>query len=710
MGGKMADAVKSARTKTKAKTQKGTKTLVVVESPSKAKTIGKFLGSNYKVVASVGHIRDLPKSKLGIDIEGGFIPEYINIRGKGDVIRELKKEAKGSKNVLLATDPDREGEAISWHIAYLLGLKDDSESRIIFNEITKEAIKTAVKSPRKIDMNLVNAQQARRVLDRIVGYKISPLLWRKIRMGLSAGRVQSAALKLIVDREREIKAFVPVEFWKIAVQLAKRSGDLKEFTAKLSERNGEKFIPSNQEEADETLAALKSGSYSVRNVDLKERRRKPYAPYTTSTLQQDASIKLGFQTRRVMSVAQQLYEGVSVKGLGAVGLVTYIRTDSVRISAEADVAAKTFIAGEFGEKYIGNNFFSNKKKDIQDAHEAIRPTNMHLRPADIKDSLTNDQFRLYKLIWSRFIASRMSEAIFDSVAADIENGAYMLRATGNKLKFDGFLKVYQTALEEDEGAFLPELTAGETLDEKDVIAEQSFTQPPPRFTEASLVRELEEKNIGRPSTFVPIIATLTERRGYVEREKKSLIPTDLGFVVTELLEKYFEEIVDAGFTADMEDKLDEIEADGRDWRGIVADFYDVLKDELVTADNEIEKIVLEDEPTGEMCELCGRPLVIKQGRFGKFIACSGYPECKNTKPIVVKVEGVACPVCGRDILVRKSRKGKTFYGCSGFPDCKQVYWYKPVNRKCSMCGSLLCERKGKQVSYVCSNPECGHKE
>jgi len=706
----MAVAAKSSKTKSKAKSRKDSKTLVVVESPSKAKTIGKFLGVNYRVVASVGHIRDLPKSKLGIDIEGGFIPEYINIRGKGDVIRELKKEAKNAKNILLATDPDREGEAISWHIAYLLGIDGSAEARIVFNEITKEAIKNAVKAPRVINMNLVDAQQARRVLDRIVGYKISPLLWRKIRMGLSAGRVQSAALKIIIDREREIRAFVPEEFWKIAVQLAKLSGDQKEFTAKLSERNGEKYIPVNETEANETLRALKSGKYSVRNVDMKERRRKPYAPYTTSTLQQDASIKLGFQTRRVMSVAQQLYEGVSIKGHGTVGLVTYIRTDSVRISADADAAAKAFVAEQFGEKYVGNNFFSNKKKDIQDAHEAIRPSYIHFKPDDIKDSLTPEQYKLYKLIWSRFIASRMSEAVFDSVAADIENGVYTLRATGNKLKFDGFLKVYQTALEEDEGSFLPELSAGEALEEKDITAEQSFTQPPPRFTEASLVKELEEKNIGRPSTFVPIIATLTERRGYVSRDKKTLIPTDLGFVVTELLENYFKEIVDAGFTAGMEDKLDEIETEGNDWRGIVSDFYEVLKDELTTADAEIEKIKLEDEPTDEICELCGRPMVIKQGRFGRFIACSGYPDCKNTKPIVTKVEGVSCPLCGKDIIVRKSKKGKIFYGCSGYPACRQVFWYRPVNKKCPKCDSLLCERKGKEIKLACSNPDCDYKE
>jgi DNA topoisomerase-1 len=553
------------------------KTLVVVESPSKAKTIGKFLGSNYKVVASVGHIRDLPKSKLGIDIENNFKPEYINIRGKGDVIRELKKEAKDAKNVLLATDPDREGEAISWHIAYILGLPGEAQDRIIFNEITKDAIKNAVKAPRKINMNLVDAQQGRRVLDRIVGYKISPLLWRKIRTGLSAGRVQSAALKIIVDREREIRAFVPEEFWKISVLLSKSSGDLKEFTAKLTEKDGNKFIPCNKNESDEVLSDLKKGSYMVKSVEAKERRRKPYAPYTTSTLQQDASFKLGFQTRRIMSVAQQLYEGVNIKGHGTVGLVTYIRTDSVRISADAISAAKAYITESFGEKYIGDTFFSNKKKDIQDAHEAIRPSYIHLRPEDIKNSLTPDQYKLYKLIWSRFIASRMSEAIYDSVAAEIENGAYVFRATGSKLVFDGFLKIYQTAPEEDEGKLLPELSASEKLIEKDLFAEQGFTQPPSRFTEASLVKELEDKNIGRPSTFVPIIATLTERRGYVEREKKSLIPTELGFVVTELMEKYFKGIVDAGFTADMEDKLDEVEAEGRDWRGIVSEFYDVLR-------------------------------------------------------------------------------------------------------------------------------------
>ncbi|MDR1797260.1 MAG: type I DNA topoisomerase [Clostridiales Family XIII bacterium] len=692
-----------------AKNKEAGKTLVVVESPAKAKTIGKFLGPSYKVVASVGHIRDLPKSKLGVDLDHDFAPEYINIRGKGDVIRELKKEAKAAKKVLLATDPDREGEAISWHIAYLLGLSDDEADRIEFNEITKEAIKNAVKNPRKIEMGLVDAQQARRVLDRIVGYKISPLLWRKIRTGLSAGRVQSAALKILVDREREIRAFVPVEFWKVAVTLAKLTGDTKPFTAKLLLEKGEKFEIPNKEKADAILEALAGGHYLVGSVEKKERRRKPYAPYTTSTLQQDASIKLGFQTRRVMSVAQQLYEGVNVAGQGTVGLVTYIRTDSVRISAEADAAVKAYITERFSADYVGSHVFSNRKKDIQDAHEAIRPSYVHLHPDEIKASLTSDQYKLYKLIWSRFVASRMTEAVFDGVSCDIVNGDYTFRATGSKLKFDGFLKVYQTALEDDEGNLLPDLAEGEPLRAEDVNAEQSFTQPPPRFTEASLVKELEDKNIGRPSTFVPIIATLTERR-YVTREKKSLVPTDLGFVVTELMEKYFKEIVDVGFTADMEDRLDGVEAQGVRWQGIIGEFWGVLKGELETADAEIEKITVEDEPTDEICELCGRPMVIKMGRFGRFIACSGYPECKNTKPIIVKVEGVACPKCGKDIAVRRSKKGKVFYGCTGYPECNQVYWYKPVNKKCPRCGSLLVERKGRNINLSCSNPECDYKE
>jgi DNA topoisomerase-1 len=687
--------------------EKASKNLVIVESPSKAKTIGKFLGSRYKVVASVGHVRDLPKSKLGINKENNFEPDYINIRGKGDVIKELRKEAKTAGKIFLATDPDREGEAISWHIGNILGIEDGSESRIVFNEITKSAIQKAVKNPRAIDMNLVDAQQARRVLDRLVGYEISPLLWRKIRRGLSAGRVQSAALKIICDREREILAFVPEEYWNIMLKLHKETGDAKIFPAKLIEKDGKKISIANKEEADAILADLLNGDYSVAKVEQKERRRRPYAPFTTSTLQQDASAKLGFYTRRTMSVAQQLYEGVNIKGSGTIGLISYIRTDSVRISAEAEAMVRGYIEQNFSKEYLGNNFYSNKKKDVQDAHEAIRPSYVDLTPDSIKDSLSSDQYKLYKLIWSRFVASRMSPAVFDAVSADIANGDYTFRATGSQLKFDGFLKVYQTTFSDDDGEkMLPELVQDEPLACDEVSPEQNFTQPPPRFTEASLVKELEDKDIGRPSTYSPIIATLLDRK-YITREKRTLKPMDLGFVVSDLLEKYFKEIVDSGFTASMEDKLDDVEVHGLDWHNVVRDFYSTLADELVIADREIEKVELVDEMTDEICELCGKPMVIKHGRFGEFLACSGYPECKNTKPIVKKI-GVKCPQCGKDIVARKSKKGKIFYGCSGYPDCKQVYWNKPVDKKCPQCGSLMTEKKTKNGKYVCSNKDCGY--
>jgi DNA topoisomerase-1 len=701
--GRKAGARKAATAKTASR-----KNLVIVESPSKAKTIGKFLGSRYKVVASVGHVRDLPRSKLGIEKENNFEPTYINIRGKGDVIRALKKEAKSAASILLATDPDREGEAISWHIAYILGLPDDGENRIEFNEITKEAIKSAVERPRRIDRNLVDAQQARRVLDRLVGYEISPLLWRKIRRGLSAGRVQSAALKIIVDREREILAFVPEEYWTVTALLKKKEGDARVFPAKLIEKNGEKFAISNKDEADAVLTGLENGFYKVTRAEKKERTRRPFAPFTTSSMQQDASVKLGFRTGRTMKVAQQLYEGVDVKGRGTVGLISYIRTDSVRISAEAEAMARAYITEHFPDGYLGNNFYSNKKKEVQDAHEAIRPSYADLEPDAIKDSLTPDQYKLYKLIWSRFIASRMTPAVFDAVSADVVNGDYLFRSTGSKLKFDGFLRVYNTKLAEDDDRMLPDIAEGEAVSLDEIKPDQNFTQPPPRFTEASLVKEMEDKDIGRPSTYVPIIATLTDRK-YVTREKKSLRPTDLGFTVTELMENYFKEIVDAGFTARMEDSLDDIEVKGAEWRGVIADFYKILSAEIDVADREIEKVETPDEPTGELCELCGRPMVIKMGRFGEFMACSGYPECRNAKPIV-KSAGVACPLCGKDIVVRKSRKGKTFYGCSGYPDCNQVYWYKPTDRKCPDCGALLVERNAKGHQYACSSPSCKYKE
>ena len=680
------------------------KTLVIVESPSKAKTIGKYLGSSYKVTASVGHVRDLPKSKIGIDIENDFEPEYIAIRGKGDVIKELRKEAKQAGKIYLATDPDREGEAISWHLAFLLGIDPSSPCRIVFNEITKDAIKNAVKNPRPIDLKLVDAQQARRVLDRLVGYQISPLLWRKIRRGLSAGRVQSAALKILCDRENQIKNFKPKEYWNIIAEFKKG----KSFFAKLTEYEGKKLTVENKQSADEVLAALREGEYKVSQVVRKERKRKPFAPFTTSSLQQDAATKLGFTTKKTMMVAQQLYEGVEIKGQGTQGLVTYIRTDSVRISEEARFAAREYIIENFGEKYKGNNFFSNKKKDIQDAHEAIRPSRIAMDPDMIKDSLTKEQYNLYRLIWSRFLASQMAEAVFDSMQVSIKNGSYGFKASGSKLIFDGYQKVYACNLEEDKDNLLPELAEGETLKEKSVDCQQKFTEPPSRFTEASLVKDLEEKNIGRPSTYAPIIATLLERK-YISREKKTLIPTELGFVVTELMEEYFKEIVDTGFTADMEDRLDEVEVKDLNWKEIVRDFYATLKDELEVADKAIEKVEIQDQITDEKCELCGRPMAIKAGRFGEFLACTGYPECKNTKAIV-KSTGVKCPDCGGDIVAKRGRSGKIFYGCSNYPTCTRAFWYKPVDKKCPECGALLLERRTKGGNYVCSNEKCGYKE
>lgn len=687
------------------------KNLVIVESPSKAKTIGKFLGSKYKVVASVGHIRDLPKSKLGINIENNFEPEYISIRGKGDIIKAMKKEAKDAGRVFLATDPDREGEAISWHIAYLLGINADEPCRIVFNEITKGAIQNAVKHPRQIDKKLVDAQQARRVLDRLVGYKISPLLWRKIRRGLSAGRVQSAALKIICDREKSILEFVPKEFWNITAMLmneTKGKEKQKKFAAKLTEHKGKKITVSNKSEADHILSELNGKEFVIQKIEEREKVRKPNPPFTTSSLQQEASTKLNFYTKKTMLIAQQLYEGIEIKGHGTVGLVTYIRTDSVRISDEAQNAAVEYIKDKYSDSYLGNHVFTNKKKDVQDAHEAIRPSIITLHPDEIKDSLTKDQYSLYRLIWSRFIASRMAAAIYDSVSAEIVNGDYTFKANGSKMKFDGYLKVYNNVIDEDEEKMLPLLKEGDRPSLLDMLSEQSFTQPPSRFSEASLVKDLEDKDIGRPSTYAPIIATLIERK-YITREKKMLKPTELGFIVTDLMETYFKEIVDAGFTADMEDKLDDIEVKNTEWKTIIADFYGILEQELQVADEAIEKVNIEDELTDEICEVCGKQMAIKHGRFGEFLACSGYPDCKNTKPIVSKID-VKCPDCGKDIIARKSKKGRVFYGCSGYPDCNKLYWNKPVDKKCPNCSSLLTEKKTKTTNYLCSNPECGYKE
>ena len=702
-------SVKSTSKKVRSSSKKKTadkKNLVIVESPSKAKTIGKMLGSKYKVVASVGHVRDLPKSKLGIDIENNFEPKYINIRGKGDIIKALKKDAKSASQIYLATDPDREGEAISWHLAHILGIEPDSSCRVTFNEITKNTVKDAVKKSRPIDLDLVDAQQARRVLDRLVGYQISPLLWRKIRKGLSAGRVQSAALKILCDRERVINSFIPEEYWTIEAEFEKNR---KKFSAQLIEHKGETLYLKDEKTTYSVAEELKENPYKVTRVDQKERIRKPQPPFTTSSMQQEASNKLNFNTKKTMKIAQELYEGIEIKSRGTtIGLITYMRTDSVRISDEAKKSAHELISHDYGDEYLGNNLYVNKKKDVQDAHEAIRPSDPQLKPEDIKAALTSDQYKLYNLIWSRFVASQMSSAVYDAVSADIMNGEYLFRASGSRLKFKGYLAVYNNSSADDDKKMLPPLDVAELLKNIGLDCSQHFTQPPARFSEAGLIKELEEKNIGRPSTYAPIVGTLSERK-YVKREKKILIPTELGMTVNELMETYFENIVDAGFTAVMEDRLDSVELGNADWRGIISEFYTGFEKELLHADESIEKVVIEDTPTGEFCPTCGKPLVIKQGRFGDFIACSGYPDCKTTMPIMNSI-GVSCPLCGKDIVQRRGKSGKIFYGCSGYPDCKNVYWNKPVDKKCSKCGSLMTEKKSKNYAYICSNSECGHKE
>ena len=687
------------------------KNLVIVESPSKAKTIEKFLGSKYKVIATKGHLRDLPKSRLGIDMEKDFAPEYINVRGKGDTIKEIKAAAKDASKIYLATDPDREGEAIAWHICSILGIDPGKANRIAFHEITKPAVLEAVKSPRPVDMQLVDAQQGRRVLDRVVGYKISPLLWAKVGKGLSAGRVQSAALKLICDREREIAEFIPKEYWQIRPELCKqgltKSKEAREsFQARLESCKGKKITIGSREEDEKVMAALDKGSYIVSAVDRKPTKRSPYAPYTTSVLQQDASIRLNFTPKRTMMVAQELYEGVSIKGRGTIGLVTYIRTDSVRISDIADAACKAYIKDSFGEGYVGSNHYSNKRGGAQDAHEAIRPSYVDLDPDDIRDSLSSDQYKLYKLIWSRFVASRMKPAVYDSMSVDIKNGDYGFKANGRKLTFDGYLRVY-TENSDEKDKMLPDLEVGEELKLLRTENEQKFTEPPSRYTEASLIKELEERGIGRPSTYAPIVSNLVDRR-YILKEKKSLAATELGMRVTEeIMEAYFRELVDADFTAGMEENLDKVEEGQARWQNVVSDYYNgYIEKQLQAAETQLSKIEIKPELTDELCPQCGKPLAIKHGRFGDFLACTGFPECRFTKSIIQST-GVACPKCGGDIIVKRSRKGKLFYGCSNYPECDQVFWYKPVDRKCPKCGSLLTER-GK--SYICSNPDCGYSE
>lgn len=695
-------AVTVKKTRTSKAASAGGKTLLIVESPSKAKVIGKYLGSRYKVIASVGHVRDLPKSRLGVDVENNFEPEYINIRGKGDTIKEIKKEAAAAKKVLLATDPDREGEAISWHLARLLDMDPSGDCRVMFNEINKATVQEAIKQPRAIDPDLVDAQQARRVLDRLVGYQISPLLWKKVSRGLSAGRVQSAALKIICDREKEIQNFVPEEYWYIAADFG--GG----FVADLNRIDGKKAKVLSGDEAEKIRAELGSGDYIVNSIKYGKRRTKPYAPFTTSSMQQDASIKLGFQTSKTMQVAQQLYEGITLKGIGARGLITYLRTDSVRVSSQAREAASLYIKEKFGEEYAGNNVFANKNKAMQDAHEAIRPSDVSLEPDAIKDSLTPEQYKLYKLIWTRFVASQMSAAKYDTVTVRINNGIYEFKASGSRMTFDGWRSIYKASGTDGE-VDIPEISEGEVLTPDKLITEQKFTQPPSRYTEASLVKEMEDKNIGRPSTYASIISVLVNRR-YVKRVKKSLEPTKLGFDVTGILEDYFADIVDVAFTGEMEDNLDSIELGEKEWHGVIADFYKGFAEELKIADREVERIEKEVVLSDEVCELCGKPMAVKEGRFGSFLACTGYPECRNTKPIV-RSTGIKCPKCGKDIVEKRGRKsGKLFYGCSGYPECDVSYWDMPVGRMCPECGAMLVKSKGKNATVKCSNPECKYKE
>lgn len=681
--------------------------LVIVESPAKAKTISKYLGKNYTVEASMGHVRDLPKSKLGVDIEDNFNPKYITIRGKGELIAKLKKAAKKADKIYLATDPDREGEAISWHLANILKISEDDTCRIVFNEITKSAVKESIKEARKINLNLVDAQQARRVLDRLVGYEISPILWKNVKWGLSAGRVQSAALKLICDKEEEIKAFEPKEYWTVDCILKK---ERKKFPIKLTKYENKKLEIKTEEEANKIIKDLEENDYKVHKVKKGSRLKNPLPPFTTSTLQQEASKKLNFMTKRTMSIAQALYEGVEVKGYGTVGLITYMRTDSVRVSEEAQRKAVDFIKQNYGEEYIPKAPRIYKgKKNIQDAHEAIRPSHIDITPEIAKSSLSAEQYKLYSLIWKRFIASQMSSCSLNTNSIDIINGEYLFKASGSTIKFDGFMKVYDYTTEDDENdVTLPILEEGEILSSVSVEGKQHFTQPPARYTEASFVKLLEEKGIGRPSTYVPTISTLLSRE-YVSREKKNLIPTELGFIVNNIMSDYFKQIVDVDFTADMERKLDYIEEGREEWKGVVGEFFTPLKVAIDKAEKEISKVVIEDKVSDVPCDKCGRMMVIKRGRYGTFLACPGYPECHNAKPIVEELE-VPCPKCGGKILAKRSKKGKKFFGCSNYPNCDFVSWNEPIKEACSKCGSYMTAKysKTKGKYAVCSNAECGN--
>ncbi|CRZ34573.1 DNA topoisomerase I [Herbinix hemicellulosilytica] len=679
--------------------------LVIVESPAKAKTIKKFLGSNYEVVASNGHVMDLPKSQMGIDIENDFEPKYITIRGKGELLAKLRKEVKKADKVYLATDPDREGEAISWHLSNSLKLDNNIPNRIVFNEITKNAVKNAIKNARKIDMNLVDAQQARRVLDRMVGYTISPLLWNKVKRGLSAGRVQSVALRIICDREEEINSFIPEEYWNLEAEFTLK-GEKKPLIAKYIGKDKNKTTVRSEAEAQNILNELKGAEFVIREIKRGERVRKAPLPFTTSTLQQEAAKVLNFSTSKTMQLAQQLYEGIDIKGYGSVGLITYLRTDSVRISDEADAAVKEFIGATYGKEYVASAQSGGNRsgKKIQDAHEAIRPTNVQFTPSDIKDSLSRDQYRLYQLIWKRFVASRMQSAVYETTSIKIEGNNHWFSTSASKLVFEGFLSVYQD--EEDEDVIkttYETLTEGDVLELKEIKKSQHFTQPPPHYTEASLVKTLEELGIGRPSTYAPTISTIIARR-YVIKENKNLYVTELGEAVNNIMMKAFPSIVDVNFTANMEALLDSVEDGTLSWKTIVRNFYPDLIEAVNKAQEELDKIKIEDEVSDEVCELCGRNMVIKYGPHGKFLGCPGFPDCTNTKPYLEKI-GVKCPLCGGDIVIRKTKKGRKYFGCSNHPDCNFMTWQKPSNVKCIKCGEIMLEKGGK---LVCSNENCGY--
>ena len=682
--------------------------LVIVESPAKVKTIKKFLGSNYVVTASNGHVRDMPKSQMGIDIENDYEPKYITIRGKGEILAKLRKEVKKADKIYLATDPDREGEAISWHLSKALKLEDKKVYRISFNEITKNAVKASLKNPREIDMDLVDAQQARRVLDRIVGYKISPLLWAKVKRGLSAGRVQSVALRIIADREEEINAFIPEEYWTLDADL-KVKGERKLLTAKFYGTEKSKMTISSREELDEIMKEVENAEYSVADIKKGERTKKAPVPFTTSTLQQEASKALNFATAKTMRIAQQLYEGVDIKGSGTVGLITYLRTDSTRISEEADATVREYIREGFGEEYVsdGDVKKSSDKKIIQDAHEAIRPTDVTRTPAAVKEFLSRDQFRLYQLVWKRFIASRMQPARYETTSVKIAAGQYRFTVAASKIVFEGFRSVYTEAGEtkEENNVLLKGLDMDSVLTKESLNSKQHFTQPPAHYTEATLVKTLEELGIGRPSTYAPTISTIIARR-YVAKENKNLYLTEIGEVVNNIMKQSFPSIVDVNFTANMESLLDGVAEGKVRWKTIIENFYPDLEAAVEKAETELEQVKIEDEVTDVICEECGRIMVFKYGPHGKFLACPGFPDCRNTKPYLEKI-GVPCPVCGKDVVIRKTKKGRRYYGCEDNPECEFMSWQKPSTKKCPRCGKYMLEKGNK---LVCSDEQCGYVE